>query len=259
MTSQSTLEKLGFKFGKNGAHASRTMMFSEIEQLFAVLPATATPEQYQQEIVQYNLLHKPTEKARSLTWRHLIDLYGMDQSVPLFRVFRAYWDADVQGRALLACQMGLARDSLLRISMNKILELELGQWLPREAMEAFMNEQCPDRFSPATLRSIAQNVNGTWTHAGYLQGRAKKYRAEPDIRPVNLAFALFMGLLHGLTGQRLFTSEWTRVLSCRHERMMELARQASQTGLMRLKHSSEVVEVTFPEYLSKEEEAWLHE
>jgi len=41
--------------------------------------------------------------------------------------------------------------------------------------------------------------------------------------------------------------------------LLELARQASYSGLLNFKHSSEVVEVTFPDYLTKEEEGWLHE
>jgi hypothetical protein len=72
-------------------------------------------------------------------------------------------------------------------------------------------------------------------------------------------FSLFLGYLQGATGNRLFTSEWVRLLCCRQERLLELARQASYSGMINFKHSSEVVEVTFPNYLSKEEESWLHE
>ncbi len=259
MISTESQQKFGFKYGRNGAHASRTMMLSEITELFHGRSMDATAAQYQEDVELFNVLHKPTEKSRKLTWKHLVDLYGMDTAIPLFRIFRRFWEVDEQGRTLLACQMGLARDPLLRISMNKILQLELGQWLPREEMEQVFAEQCPDRYSPATLKSIAQNVNGTWTNAGFLQGRTKKHRTEPDIRPVNVAFALFMGYLQGLTGNRLFNTEWTRVLECRTERLLELARSASHSGLLRFKHSSEVVEITFPDCLTKEEEAWLYE
>ena len=109
------------------------------------------------------------------------------------------------------------------------------------------------------LKSLAQNINGTWTHAGYLEGRTKKHRTEPDIRSINVAFALFMGYLQGATGNRLFNTEWTKLLGCRQERLLELARQANHSGLLNFKHSSEVVEITFPGYLTKEEESWLHE
>ncbi|PAU86292.1 hypothetical protein CK507_15725 [Pseudomonas sp. WN033] len=259
MSSTAAQQKFGFKFGRNGAHASRTMMLAEVSELFYGRPASATADQYKEDIEVFNVLHKPTEKARKLTWRHLVDLYGMDTAIPLFRVFRRLWDSDESARTLLACQMGLARDPLLRISMSKILQLAPGEWLPRESMEEVFAEQCPDRYSAATLKSLAQNVNGTWTHAGYLEGRQKKHRTEPDIRPANVAFALFLGYLQGATGNRLFNTEWTKLLGCRLERLLELARQASHSGLLNFKHSSEVVEVTFPDYLTREEEGWLHE
>ena len=251
--------KFGFKFGQSGAHSSRTMMLSELTQLFAGQPINASLEHYRDDIEQANVLHKPTSKSRTLTWRHLVDLYGMDIQLPLFRIFRQLWESDASARALLTCQMALTRDPLLRLSKAKILSLELGERLLREDMEQVMSDQCPDRFSQATLKSLAQNVNGTWTNAGYLEGRNKKHRAEPEVRPVNVAFALLLGYLQGATGNRLFTTEWTKVLNCRQERLLELARQASYNGLLTFKHSSEVMEVTFPDYLSKEEESWLYE
>ncbi|MBS4077705.1 hypothetical protein [Pseudomonas rustica] len=259
MSSTDSQQKFGFKFGRNGAHSARTMMLAEITELFHGRGFEATPAQYQEDIELFNVLHKPTEKARKLTWRHLVDLYGMDTHIPLFRTFRRLWESDESARPMLACQMALARDPLLRLSQDKILSLVPGQLLPREDMEQALDEQCPDRYSPAMLKSLAQNVNGSWTNAGFLQGRSKKHRAEPDVRPVNVVFALFLGYLQGATGNRLFISEWLRLLGCRQERLLELARQASYSGMINFKHSSEVVEVTFPDYLSKEEESWLHE
>lgn len=259
MNSIESQQKLGFKFSRSGAHSARTMMLAEITELFHDAGVEAIAAQYQEDIELFNVLHKPTEKARKLTWRHLVDLYGMDITIPLFRTFRRLWESDESARPMLACQMALARDPLLRLSQDKILSLVPDQWLPREDMEQALNEQCPDRFSQAMLKSLAQNVNGTWTNAGFLKGRIKKHRAKPDVRPVNVVFALFLGYLQGATGNRLFTSEWVRLLCCRQERLLELARQASFSGNINFKHSSEVVEVTFPNYLSKEEESWLHE
>lgn len=259
MTTLDTQLKFGFKFGRNGAHSARTMMLSEITELFHGREVLANPAQYQEDIERLNVLHKPTEKARKLTWRHLIDLYGMDIDIPLFRVFRQLWESDELARPLLACQMSLTRDPLLRASQHKILTLAPGQWLPREEMEQALDDQWPDRYSKAMLKSLAQNVNGTWTNAGFLEGRIKKIRTEANVRPVNAVFALFLGYLQGATGNRLFTTEWLSLLECRQERLLELARQASYSGLISFKHSSEVVEVTFPHFLSKQEESWLYE
>ncbi|WVM88400.1 hypothetical protein UMZ34_19955 [Halopseudomonas pachastrellae] len=101
-------------------------------------------------------------------------MYAMDTNVVLFRAYRRLWESDERARALLTCQMALARDPLLRLSQDKILGLAPGQTLPREEMEAVFEEQFPDRYSPAMLKSLAQNINGTWTNAGYLEGRSKK-------------------------------------------------------------------------------------
>lgn len=259
MTSERVQTLFGFKYGRNGAHASRTMMLSEISELFAHLPANASAQNYQQDIEEFNRLNKPTLKARQLTWRHLVDLYGMNTDIPLFRIFRLFWEADVEARPILACQMGLARDPLLRLSKEKILQLNIGQLLTRQEMEAVVSERFPDRFSPATLKSVAQNVNGTWTNAGYLNGRNKKHRSEPTIRAVNVAFALLLGYLQGATGNRLFNTEWAQMLECRTERLLELARVASHSGLITFKHSSEVIEVGFSDLLTIGEEAYFDE
>lgn len=93
MSSTATQQKLGLKFGRNGVHSSRTMMLAEISELFHGRPASATAAQYKEDIEVFNVLHKPTEKSRQLTWRHLVDLYGMDTDIPLFRVFRRLWTA----------------------------------------------------------------------------------------------------------------------------------------------------------------------
>lgn len=55
----------------------------------------------------------------------------MDTSTPLFRIFRQLWESDESARPLLACQMALTRDPLLRLSQEKILSLAPGQWLAR--------------------------------------------------------------------------------------------------------------------------------
>src|SRR5690606_10940606 len=141
----------------------------------------------------------------------------------------------------------------------KIVQLAPGERLARDEMEQVFAVGCAERYSAATLKSLAQNVNGTGAHAGYLEGRNKDHRTEPVVRPVHVAFARFLGYLQGATGSRLCSTEWTRVLCCRKERLLELARQASYSGLLNFKHSSEVVEITFPDYLTREEESWLHE
>lgn len=259
MISEKNQVKFGFKFGQAGAHASRTIMLAELELLFEATPQNFTLDEYRKAIEKTNVLNKGTSKTRTLTFRHLVDLYGLEHRLALFRAFRRLWDVDELARPVLACQLALTRDALLRLSQQKILSLELNEVLPRVDMEAVFEERFPQRFSTATLKSLAQNINASWTYAGFLKGRSKKYRGTPIIRPANVVFALFTAYLQGATGNRLFASEWLKILEYREEELLELAVFASHAGLITFKHASEIIEVSFPNYLTTEEEAWLHE
>ncbi|MFT6909610.1 MAG: hypothetical protein ACJAS1_006333 [Oleiphilaceae bacterium] len=246
MITEQQLAALGFKFGRNGAHSARSMMIEELKELLFARDETATKQDYEDDIINFNILHKPTEKSRSLTFRHLVDLYGMSMDIPLFNVFRQWWELSEQAQPILALQLAVARDPILRNSASIILPLQLGEHLPREIVEQHLAHDDPDRFSPASLKSFAQNINGTWTQAGYLEGKAKKYRAQPKATYVNIAYALFLAHCHGLSGQRMFDSFWCQMLSQDKEHLFELAHRASLRGLINFKQISEVIEVTFP-------------
>ncbi len=246
MINEQQLTKFGFKFGRNGAHSARSMMIEELKELLFARDESATKQDYENDIVDFNILHKPTEKSRKLTFRHLVDLYGISMEVPLFNVFRQWWELSEESQPMLALQLSVARDPILRASAQVILPLQLGEHLSRETVEQHLAHDDPERFSPASLKSFAQNINGTWTQAGYLEGKAKKFRAQPKATYVNLAYALFLAHCHGLSGQRLFDSFWCKMLSQDKEHLFELAHRASLRGLINFKQISEVIEVTFP-------------
>ena len=246
MINEQLLAEYGFKFGRNGAHSARSMMIEELKELLFARDETATKQQYEDDIINFNLLHKPTEKSRTLTFRHLVDLYGMSTDIPLFKIFRHWWELSEDAQPILALQLAIARDPILRGSAKVILPLQLGEHVPREIVEQHLAHDDLERFSPASLRSFAQNINGTWTQAGYLEGKAKKFRAQPKATYVNIAYALFLAHCHGLSGQRMFDSFWCKILSQDKEHLFELAHRASLRGLINFKQISEVIEVTFP-------------
>lgn len=258
MTSQETLEAFGFKFGKSGAHSARSMMIVELKQLLDGRPDNATKDDYQDDVLTFNQLHKPTENARKLTFRHLVDLYGMSTEVPLFREFRKLWNLDEGSQSLLALQLAVARDPLFRKSVPTILALGPGEQIEREVIEALLAEDDPDRFSKASLKSFAQNINGTWTQAGYLKGRTKKFRQEVKPSYVNILFALWLSRLEGRTGQRLFTSEWCKLLDRNVDSLIALTHTASARGLLGFKHVGEVIEVNFSNMFTESEKELLH-
>lgn len=251
---QALLEQLGFRFGINGPHAARTMMLDDLRLLLAHTPPHATRPDYASAVVDGNVLGKPTRKARELALRHMATLYALDPLNPIFRALRRLWPLDEAAQPLLALAVALARDPLLRGTQPFILGQVVGVSVLREALEAFLSTTHPDRFSPASLKSFAQNVAGTWTAAGVLDGRVRKTRAVVQPRPESVTLLLFLGYLEGRTGQRLFSSDWTNLLGCSPDELEALATSASHRGLMVFMNAGGVHEVRFPGYLTPEEE-----
>lgn len=253
------LASFGFRLGRSAAHQSRTMMLDELQTLLHAAPDNATKADYMALMVDANILGKGTSKARQLTAKHLVELYGLDDKLCLFRVFRHLWQQDAQARPVLALTLALARDPLLRLSRPLMLAKQPGEAVDRREVEEMLDQSDPGRFSAASLKSFAQNINGSWTQAGFLQGRVRKVRILPRVTPTNLAYALFVGHLEGLRAQRLFASEWANLISGSRDELVALAQSASRRGLLVFMNAGGVMEVRFPGYLTPEEEGWLHE
>lgn len=249
-----SLERLGFRFGINGPHAARTMMLGELRQLLAQGEPQAVQADYAAAIVGNNILGKPTLAARQLTLRHLRTLYALDGSNPIFRAMRRLWPSNEAAQPILALAVSLARDPLLRSTQEFLLAQPIGSTVTRRTLERVLALARPDRFSPASLKSFAQNVGGTWTAAGFLTGHQSKVRSQPEASPESLALLLFLSYLGGSTGQRLFSSSWPALLGRRPDELEALAVVAARRGLLEFMSAGGIKEVRFPGYLTPDEE-----
>ena len=234
-------------------------MLDDLRVLFSNVPAGATRPDYAQAVLTENVLGKPTKKSRELALRHMTTLYGLDTQLPLFRALRRLWPVDAAAQPVLALTAALARDPLLRGTQSFILGKQPGELVTREDLEQCLAADHQDRFSPASLKSFAQNVNGSWSSAGFLSGRNRKTRSIPVVTPVNVAFCLFLGHLEGLSGQRLFTSPWMNLLPGAPGELEALANSAFHRGLLVFLNAGGVKEVRFPDYLTSEEEKMCQE
>ena len=258
--SGANLIQLGFRFDRGGAHTARTMMLQELEALLAhVDRVEATSADYLRAIDEENCLRKRSQKTRVLTYRHLRELYALDPSVLIFRALLFFWQRDTAARPLLALLCAYARDSVLRSTAPVILAQPEGATITRESVEAFIDDLEPGRFSSATLKSVAQNVNSSWTQAGHLTGKVRKIRSRPSPTAGSAAFALLLGYLTGARGQTLFCTEYAKLLGCSKDRTMELAEEASRRGWIVVKRLGDVVEVLFPNLLTAEDLECLRE
>jgi hypothetical protein len=152
-----------------------------------------------------------------------------------------------------------ARDPQLRYSFDLIRTLHLGDVLARSEMEQHLENGFPDRFSPAMKKSMAQNVNTTWTFSGHLAGKAKKTRRLPEPRPVSAAFAMFVGYLTGLRGDRLLDSLYASLVSSNRSQLQASLSLASAMGLLSLKQAAGIVEFDFSNLLTSAEQELIHE
>ncbi|NBB80451.1 MAG: hypothetical protein GVY36_13585 [Verrucomicrobia bacterium] len=257
---QPSLQDFGFLYGKSGPHTARTLMLEELGSLLeAVDESNATLDAYRAAIIEDNCLSKASGKTRELTFRHLKELYGLDPAIPLFRTLLYFWKREPEGRPLLAALCAFPRDTIFRASHGWIIKFSAGEQIPREKIEERIAEAFPDRFSPASLKSIAQNLNSSWTKTGHLQGRVKKIRAKAKPTPASTAFALYLGYLNGVRGEELFHSPYAKVLDTRPAELMEKAEVASQRGWIVMKRLGNVIEVLLPQLITDEERRCLHE
>jgi hypothetical protein len=254
------LSRFGFSFDRGGAHTSRTMM---LEELGALLTYVNRPEaeksDYLRAIDDENCLGKRSGKTRTLTYRHLVELYSLDTTRLLFRALLYFWHRDIDGQPLLALLCTYARDAIFRSTAPFILKFPQGATITRESLEEFIDAQEPGRFSKATLKSTAQNINSTWTKSGHLYGRGRKVRSRAHPTAGGVSYALLLGYLAGSRGEALFQTEYTKLLDCTFDKAIELAETASRKGWIVFKRVGDVIEVLFPALLNQREMEWLRE
>lgn len=254
------LRRFGFNLNVNSTHTARTMMLDELGVLFDwVSEPDATRQMYLTAIIEDNCLQKQSLNNRRLTARHLTNLYGLDSSIAVFRALRYFWDRDEAARPILALLCASVRDSLLHDVAHHVVGLPLDSAITSKDTETWIDDLQPGRFSKATLKSAAQNINATWTQAGYLSGRVRKTRTPLKVTSGAVAYALFLAYLSGFRGRELFDSLYVRLLDCSTHDAIEMAQQASQRGWIRINRIGDTIDIRFPNLLEPQELEWINE
>lgn len=251
--------RLGFRDGRRGTHASRSIMLEDLRALFAECPSTASTAEYVAAIVQGNILGRRTVESRRVTSQKLRELYGLDPALPVFRGMRRSWDIDGPGRPMLAFLCAFARDPLLRASSGTVLALQLGATLESNLLAHDLAKIVGTRFSEKTLMACGQRLASSWHQAGFISRGTTKVRLRATATAATAAYALFLGYLEGARGQRLFTTIWARLTDRSPDELMALIGSASQRGLLDFRGIGSIIEVRFNDWLTKDERELLRE
>lgn len=172
---------------------------------------------------------------------------------------RYFWERDTDGQPLLAFLVAYCRDSVLRSTARFVLEMPAGAKLVCNDMQEFLEASAPGRFSDETREAAAQRILASWTHTGHLSGRVPKTRSKATATPGSISLALYMGYVCGARGQTLFETEYVKLLDCAVEHAIELAETASRRGWLVCKRIGNVIEILFPNLLTKAEQEWVRE
>jgi len=241
--SSADAEGIGFRFGSIGTHTSRTIMLEELRIVIAATPPDAKRGDYAAAIVEGNCLSKPTRSTRRLTNQRLGELYGLDPSIPLFRVLRRLWALDTPVQPLLALLAALARDPLLAATAPAVIFLADKGEFQRDAMKTALRGVVGNRLNDSTLDKVCRNAASSWAQSGHLVGRTFKRRRLVTPSPVAAAFAIFLAQAAGYRGAELLSCAWLRMLDCDPTRARHLALEAKRGGLLDLRMAGEVVEL----------------
>jgi hypothetical protein len=228
-----------------GTHTSKTMMLREIRALLAEVPGDVAYDQYAAAIVEGNVLQKSTAATRSKTLLHMRHLYTLDGQVPLFAAFRNFWPQDEAAQPMLALLCATARDPLLRATAEFILASPIGAMVTPVDLGEQIVEAFPGRYKPVTVHHIGQNTGSSWNQAGYLEGRVRKYRTQPDSTPIALAFALYLGHLEGVSGPSLFETLWARIVGGEERWKRDCAAEMGRAGWIDYTSSGGMLEIRF--------------
>ena len=243
----------GFRSGERGTHTSRTIMLGELSQLLDSAPGEASRRDYADAVIDDNCLGKRTVATRKLSLQRLTELYGLDPRVLLFRVLKRLWGRHASSRPLLALLLALARDPLLRATARAVVATPFGHEFGRQAMKDATSGIAEGRLNDATLDKVVRNASSSWTQSGHLRGRGRKIRQRVAATPATVAYALLLGFALGRRGRLLFETPWAAVLDAPPGELVEVAVEARRLGLVDLKQSGRMIDVSFPVMLTGRE------
>ena len=232
----------------NSIHTARTIMFMELSK---VMDFSTDFDNYQ-ESMKNNVFGKKSQDGVKKTSKFLTQLYGFNNSMPAFRAFKYFWlECDRDERAHISFVLALKNDYLLQESISVVSNCKAGDKVAIEAMIDNIEKFHPKRFTDNTLRSVAQNITSSWKQAGFITGKVKNIRTQPDISYKVVAFAMLLSFLEDHRGDFIMHSNCVSALCLNDTKLRELAVEASKRDFLQYQYAGSVTSISFDKLINK--------
>ncbi len=229
-------------------HSNRTIMFAELAK---VMNYGIENDNFVESLYE-NVINKATQSGITKTTRLLKNLYDFDLSEPGFIAFRHFWNISGElDRPILAILYAIGKDYLLAESIPVLYNIKPGEKVSIEQIEYIIESQHPRKYSNNTKRSSAQNIASSWKQAGFITGKVKNIRTQPDINYQVVGFALLLAYLNGIRGDFMLKSNWVNALFLDENTFRSLAIEAGKRDLLQYQFAGNVTSITFNNLLHK--------
>ena len=224
------------------------MMFAELSK---VMDHAIQDDTYLDSLHQ-NISNKKTKTNQDKTTAYLKQLYSFDLAYLPFKLFKYFWQiSSEKDKPLISFLYAIGHDFLLAESYPVIASTKIGEKVTIEKLIANIEESHPDRYSENTCRSIAQNIASTWKQAGFIEGKVKNIRIEPDISYQVVAFSFLMAYCDGARGDFILTSKWVKAINVGDAKLRELAVEAAKRDFLQYQFAGNVTAISFNKLFKK--------
>jgi len=204
------------------------------------------------ESMENNVFGKKSQNGIKQTSTFLALLYSFDIKSDHFKVFKYFWSiSDENEKVLFSLVYAVRNDYLLQESIPVVSKCRIGDKVEIEQIEKNIQQYHQHRFTPKTLRSVAQNIASSWKQAGFIVGKVKNIRSQPEITYKVVAFAMLLSYLDGNRGDFIFNSECIRALCLGESHLRDLAIEASQRDFLKYQFAGNVTAISFDQLISK--------
>ena len=204
------------------------------------------------EALKQNVTGKKSNSGVEKTKEYLKKLYSFDTDYPLFNALKYFWKvSDEKDKPRLALCYAISHDYLLAESISVIFDTNQGEKVTVGKLENNIETHNPNKYSANTRKSIAQNIASSWKQAGFIEGKVKNIRVQPEISYNVACFAFLLAWLRGDKGDFIWNNIGVRALCQSESKLRNLAIDCAKRDLMQYQYAGSVTAISFNLLLNK--------